>query len=78
MQALLSVCTMGGRGYSQPAGVQELVDTRDLAELRSNPRSSAVDAPGPESGRVIEVRMTARRGSRLDLSIDICLSVRFT
>ena len=67
---------MGGLGYSQSAGVQELVDTLALAEPRGIPRSSAVDQTG--SGRMIGVRMTATRASHLDLPIDICLSVRFT
>ncbi|KQU34983.1 hypothetical protein ASH04_25035 [Rhodococcus sp. Leaf233] len=69
---------MGGLDYSQSAGVQELVDTLDLAEPRGVPRSSVVDAPGPGSGRVIALRMTATRANHLDLSIDICFKVRFT
>jgi hypothetical protein len=70
---------MGGLDFSQSAGVRELVDTF------TPPSCEAFLAIGGRRPNAAEIRSGDRRafdrqkgGSRLDPSIDIYLSVRFT
>jgi hypothetical protein len=69
---------MGGLDFSQSAGVQELVDTFTPPNCEA---FLAISGCRPNAAEIRSRHLRAydrQKGSRLDLSIDNCLKVRFT